>query len=251
MDSLGLDVYHTDYQEKQREAEAEVLHTSSPPEESEDRSSSSSEGARAPSSQDSPALHPYPSAPESSPSQPESIRDSVYYVSSELASGETVPVGGAEAEGGKPHNVSTKSSTSSSSSDNSRNFGTTSLYQQDFMAPKMNYDRENERQKLVAVVGREFDRPYDVAMSLQRLVPRQPECTSGDVPLAKFVPFTLKRKVLLKGSFDSQELRRHDLICMCYNASEARILLTGEDGFYSSLLRHVESLLGKEGRDIV
>ncbi len=235
MDALGFDVYHADYQEKVREVESERKHASDK-REAEELTDSSAE-AQAPSdrARDEQANTP--------PNSLDSIKDHAYYVSSELAIGETVPVGGTE----RAQNVSTKSSTSSSSSssDHSRNFGTTSLYQQEFLAPRMNYDRDNTRQKLVAVIGREFDRPHDMAVSLQKLVPRQPECTGSDIPEAKFVPFTLKRKVLLKGSFDSQELRRHDLICMCYNASEARILLTGTDGFYSSLLRHIETLLGR------
>ena len=230
MDALGLDVYHTDYQENVREAEDERLASPSPLE----LRSDATDGSSLSSSHEN-------SEPGSTP-----IPDPTgYYVGSDLASSTTVPVGGASLETEKSVNQQNKStsSSSSSSSDRSWNFGTTSLYQQDFLAPKMSYDRENEQQKLVAIIGREFDRPCDVALSLQKLVPKQ---DGRDISVVKFVPFTLKRKVLLKGSFDNQELRKHDLICMCYNASEARILLTGPDGFYTSLLRHIQALLGRE-----
>ena len=171
-----------------------------------------------------------------------------YYVASDLASATTVPVTSTELNLGTeriPASTSARSSTSSSTSSDQRNvsFGSASLYQPEFMAPKINYERANEAQKLAAVIGREFDRPNLVASTLQKLVSEQP---GSEVPEVKFVPFTLRRKVLLKGSFDNRELRKHDLICMCYNASEARILLTGPDGFYTSLLKHVESLLGED-----
>ena len=171
-----------------------------------------------------------------------------YYVASDLASATTVPITSIELNLGAKRtaaNTSARSSTSSSTSSDQRSvsFGSASLYQPEFMAPKINYERANEAQKLAAVIGREFDRPNLVASTLQKLVSEQP---GSEVPAVKFVPFTLRRKVLLKGSFDSRELRKHDLICMCYNASEARILLTGPDGFYTSLLKHVESLLGED-----
>ena len=174
-----------------------------------------------------------------------------YYVDSELATSTTVPITNEGATGldlgakKTSANTSARSSTSSSASSDQRSigFGSASLYQPEFMAPKINYERANEAQKLAAVIGREFDRPNLIASTLQKLVSEQP---GSEVPIVKFVPFTLRRKVLLKGSFDSRELRKHDLICMCYNASEARILLTGPDGFYTSLLKHVESLLGED-----
>ena len=158
----------------------------------------------------------------------------------------TVPDAGlaTRAENTAPASRDSTSSTSSSS-DNYRqslSSGSTSLYQPGFTAPTITYERDNEFQKLIAVIGREFDRPRDVALCLQKRVPKQTNC---DVSVAKFVPFTLKRKMLLRGSFDNRELRKHDLICMCYNASEARILLTGTDGFYSSLLKYVEASLGE------
>ena len=179
--------------------------------------------------------------------------DREYYVASDLATGSTVPVAAAD----NPIDLSsdakkaaayayTRNSTSSSSSSSDQqtaSFGSASLYQPEFMAPKINYERENDEQKLIAVIGREFDRPNLVASELQKLVAKQ---LNSEIPEIKFVPFTLRRKVLLRGSFDSRELKKHDLICMCYNASEARILLTGTDGFYTSLLKHVESLLGED-----
>ena len=209
MDALGFDVYHRDYQDKVMEAQSEMR--------GDQRNSEELE------------------APESNETD---------YVGSDLASGTTVPVrdegetrGSERDDGG----VSKPSSSSSSSSSEQRSFGSASLYQPEFLAPRINYDRDNQQQKLIAVIGREFDQPGEIASNMQKLVLKQPDC---DFPVAKFVPFTLKRKVLLKGSFDSRELKQHDLICMCYNASEARILLTGADGFYTSLLRHVEALLG-------
>jgi len=180
--------------------------------------------------------------------------DREYYVASDLATGSTVPVtaadspidlnSGAERAAAYAFTKSSTSSSSSSSDHQSLSFGSASLYQPEFMAPRINYDRENKDQKLIAVIGREFDGPNLVASDLQKLVPNQ---LNSETPKIKFVPFTLRRKVLLKGSFDSRELKKHDLICMCYNASEARILLTGPDGFYTSLLKHVESLLGEDG----
>ena len=198
---------------------------------------------------------------ESSSSQPETVggtgtgpgsgRDvqpEDYYSGSDLATGSTVPVGDEGLADSLPAekkavkiSSSSHSSTSSSSSSEHRSFGSTSLYQPEFLTPVINYDRDNEQQKLIAIIGREFDRPSDIVSSLQKWIPKQPK---SEIPVAKFVPFTPRRKMLLKGNFDSQELKKHDLICMCYNASEARILLTGPDGFYTSLLRHVEALLG-------
>ncbi len=138
--------------------------------------------------------------------------------------------------------ASRDSTSSTSSIDYVRHSGgSTSLYQPGFIAPSISYERDNEQQKLIAVIGREFDCPHDISLALQRLMTQQPNC---DIPVAKFVPFTLKRKMLIRGSFDNRELKKHDLICMCYNASEARLLLTGVDGFYTSLLKYVETSLG-------
>lgn len=167
----------------------------------------------------------------------------------QLSTDTTVPVCDQEpdpglavrAENNSPASKDSTSSTSSSTDYARHSTGSTSLYQPGFTAPSISYERDSENQRLIAVIGREFDCPNDISMALQRLVAQQPNC---DLPVAKFVPFTLKRKMLLRGSFDNRELKKHDLICMCYNASEARLLLTGVDGFYTSLLNYVESYLG-------
>lgn len=171
----------------------------------------------------------------------------------DLSNDTTVPVSDLEAKPGPgiasraennpPASMDSTSSTSSSTDFNrqSASIGSTSLYQPGYTAPSITYERDNKSQKLIAVIGREFDCPHDVSMALQKLTSKQ---SNTDVPVAKFVPFTLKRKMLLRGSFDNRELKKHDLICMCYNASEARLLLTGVDGFYSSLLKYVEAYLG-------
>ena len=172
-----------------------------------------------------------------------------YYSESDIANGATVPVEDSDGERSPQASAGargrdTRSSTSSSSSSSSQSgYGPASLYQAGFLAPKISYDRDFEEQKLIAIIGREFDTPSEIASGLQRLVgvARRGE---NEVAMAKFVPFTVRRKVLLKGQFDGQELRKHNLICMCYNASEARIMLVGQDGYYSALLRHTESILG-------
>lgn len=129
---------------------------------------------------------------------------------------------------------------SSSLQDNNNSTRITSIYHS--TSPTINYERETPQQRLVAVFGRQFDLPDEIASCLQKLV----SCgVPPGIPLVKFVPFTMRRKALLKGNYNSEELLKHDLICMCYNASEARIMLTGVDGFYTSLLRHTEAILGK------
>ena len=133
------------------------------------------------------------------------------------------------------------SSSSSSYLQDNHSRGSASIYHPTAICPSINYERESPHQKLVAVFGRQFDLPSKVASSLQKLVSMEAHL---GIPSMKFVPFTMKRKTLLKGVYDSEELRRHDLICMCYNASEARIMLTGRDGFYTSLLQHTEITLG-------
>ena len=173
------------------------------------------------------------------------------YRESEVANAETVPVEDSDGAGGSPGapgaaRAGQRNSTSStSSSSSSSGHGPASLYQAEFLAPRITYDRDFEDQKLIAVIGREFDTPSDVASSLQKLVALTRRENNSETPVAKFVPFTVRRKVLLKGQLDSQELKRHDLICMAYNASEARIMLTGLDGYYTSLLRHTEAILGQ------
>ena len=175
--------------------------------------------------------------------------DSTYYYSSDAADDTTVPVGGAEIE---PERISDhvrrmnlKNSTSSTSSEStgSESRGGTSLYHPEYLAPSLTYERTTPMQLLVALIGRAFDQPDKTAASLQEQVARDP---NSGAAVVKFIPFTVRRKVLCRGNFDSRELKKHNLICLCYNASEARLLLTGQDGFYSSLLRQVENLMGRE-----
>lgn len=203
MDALGLDVMHEEYEKMRDEAAREISAPSSPPPEP-----------------------PRPETPSSS--------DDDSYSTNKLSSEDTVPV----VERLRPD--SSNNSSTSSSSGRQWSAGSASMYQSDVLSPTINYERDSGEQKLIAVIGREFDLPNDTAQALQTLLPKQP---SSEVTLAKFVPFTFKRK-MLRGTFDSKELQQHDLICMCYNASEARLLLTGTDGFYTALLKHVEALLG-------
>ena len=166
-----------------------------------------------------------------------------------VGGGSTVPaseVDLVEAVSNLPAGNGSKGSSGDSYRDNSSR-GHASIYSPSSISPTVNYERESPRQKLVAVFGREFDMPDRVATSFQRLVAETRAATDALESPIKFVPFTLKRTALLKGTFDTSELMKHDLLCMCYNASEARIMLTGADGFYSSLLRHSEATLGKNG----
>lgn len=105
----------------------------------------------------------------------------------------------------------------------------------------LNYERDNENQKLIAVMGREFDLPLLVAENLNDKYTN----LHGQENKIKFLGYVCKRQDLLLGKIHDADVRRHDLIIMCYNASEARIMLTGDDGFYTKLLRQVYSLLGK------
>ena len=182
--------------------------------------------------------------------------DSTYYYSSDAAGGTTVLAGGAETEPERASDhvrrMNLKNSTSSTSSEStgSESRGGTSLYHPEYLAPSLSYERTTPTQFLVALIGRAFDQPDKTATSLQEQVARDPKSGTAVV---KFIPFTVRRKVLCRGNFDSLELKKHNLICLCYNASEARLLLTGQDGFYSSLLRQVEILMGRKweegGRD--
>ena len=171
--------------------------------------------------------------------EPQSVA-SVYHMSSDLAAGTTVPVGEQVFVWDRRPNKTSTSSTSSSSDSESR--GGASLYIPEYLTPSMSYERQTPEQLLIALIGRAFDQPEKTASFLQDLVEKVPQ---SNVAVAKFIPFTVKRKALCRGNFDSRELKKHDLICMCYNASEARILLTGQDGFYSSLLRQVEIMMGR------
>lgn len=220
MDALALDQMLPEYQEKREEAAREL----------------SAYGEE-----------------EKPPPPPIPPKEDLY--ETEVGSGETIPVAdevdSLQAYSGAAGGVSnqpimsrgSKGSTSSGSSvqEISSSRGSSSFYNASSMSPVINYERDFPAQKLVAVFGRQFDRPEQIANSFQKLVASRTETHE-----VKFVPFTLKRKALLKGSYDSEELRKHDLVCMCYNASEARILLTGTDGFYTSLLRHTEGFLGQK-----
>ena len=184
--------------------------------------------------------------PDPAPSTPASSDEtdspsSTYETSTELATGTTVPVVDHRDERAGGRGKST-SSTSSSSSSDSRTTAA-SLYVPEYLTPSISYERQSPSQLLVAVIGRAFDQPEKTATSLQRQVARLPN-TETTTPVAKFTPFTVKRKALCRGNFDSQELKKHDLICLCYNASEARILLTGQDGYYTALLKQIEILMG-------
>ena len=108
----------------------------------------------------------------------------------------------------------------------------------------VSYDRDAPTQKLVAVIGREFDTPVAVADKLQKQYKASGEMLGEGVPRVKFLGYQVRRKELLNTKFKMEDLQKHDSILFCYNASEARILLTGSDGYYSSLLRQVERTLG-------
>lgn len=166
---------------------------------------------------------------------------SSYQTSGDLATGTTVPVSDqVDFRDAKLGKTST-SSTSSSSSNESRTVGA-SLYIPEYLTPSISYDRQAPNQLLIALLGRAFDQTEKLSSSLQELVCRLPNTET--TPVAKFIPFTVKRKALCRGNFDSRELKKHDLICLCYNASEARILLTGQDGYYTALLKQIEILMG-------
>ncbi len=198
------------------------------------------------------ARDPSPPPPSREPSSTTSSTSSTDSKSA-IHTEETVPVSN-EAEdvlsrdpaavgqhGGKESvDSSSSSSDFNRGSSGSSSGGISSLYQPGFTAPTINYEKEGVDQKLVAVIGREFDQPMDIARNLQDVLADFENADS-----AKFVPFMVKRKTLLRGSFSTKDLGNHDLICLCYNASEARILLTGQDGFYTTLLKQIEALLGK------
>ena len=231
MDNIGIDLMHEEYQEKQKEAadEIEALHhhhetveiarePSPPP--SSSSSSTDSDFSRS-------AIHTEETVPVSNETEDVISRDPAAAGLGQL--------------GGKESVDSSSSSDFNRGSSGSSSGGISSLYQPGFTAPTINYEKEGVDQKLVAVIGREFDQPIDIARNLQDVLA---EFENSD--LAKFVPFMVKRKTLLRGSFSTKDLGNHDLICLCYNASEARILLTGQDGFYTTLLKQIEALLGKQ-----
>lgn len=216
MDALGLDLMLPEYQEKRKDAEEEI---------------------RSPGRDRAPS--PVPSSENS--------------YEAEVGSSETVPAtdepdfSALEADPNTGAVFNQKNSTSSSSSIQENRSGTqqsSSFYTPATMSPIISYDRDHPAQKLVAVFGRQFDRPYEIASHFQKQVQNM---VSPDAPEIKFLPFTMERSSLMKGHYSSEELCRHNLVCMCYNASEARILLTGADGFYTSLLKRTETILGENG----
>ena len=140
----------------------------------------------------------------------------------------------------KPGTHSVHSTTSTSSTNSVGSDAPSSL--EIFKSPRIDYDRDNDDQRLVAVIGREFDEPTKISLELQKITPNQQFLNK---PVIKFVPFTVARGILRKCKFDWRELRQYDLVCLCYNSSEARILLTGVDGFYSTLLANLEGIMGK------
>lgn len=220
MDNLALDMMLDEYEQGQKDAAEEII---------QHRLETVVEAERP--------------QPQSSPPPPDPTDT--------ILSDETVPVSDERGDD-RPSESAMRTAkesvdSSSSSSDDfnkgssgSSSGGVSSLYQPGFTAPTINYEKDSAGQKLVAVIGREFDQPIDVARSLQDVLGEFENAES-----AKFVPFMVKRKTLLRGSFSTKDLGNHDLICLCYNASEARILLTGQDGFYTTLLKQIEALLGK------
>ena len=107
--------------------------------------------------------------------------------------------------------------------------------------PQINYSRDTPTQYLVAVIGREVDEPSIISRQLQQLSPRD----NNNAYIVKFVPYSIKRYTLTRYGTNWSYIIHYNIVCMCYNASEARLLLTGQDGFYTQLLRQVEILLGK------
>ena len=229
MDNIGIDLMHEEYQEMQKEAadEIEELHhhhqtvrePSPPPPREQSTYSTDSNSSRSP-------IHSEETVPVSSSSS-----ESEHVISRDPAA---VGLGKESVDSSSSSSDFNKGSSGSSSG------GLSSLYQPGFTAPTINYEKERVDQKLIAVIGREFDQPMDIARSLQEVLAEYENADS-----AKFVPFMVKRKTLLRGSFSTKDLGNHDLICLCYNASEARILLTGQDGFYTTLLKQIEALLGE------
>ena len=230
MDNIGIDLMHEEYQEKQKEAadEIEEIH----------HHHHQTEIVTTPEK-------PSPPPPGSSSSSTDSTssRSAIHTEETVPVSNETDVVSrdpGAVRLGKESVDSSSSSSDFNKGSSGSSSGGISSLYQPGFTAPTISYEKERVDQKLVAIIGREFDQPMDIARSLQDVLAEFENADS-----AKFVPFMVKRKTLLRGSFSTKDLGNHDLICLCYNASEARILLTGQDGFYTTLLKQIEALLGK------
>ena len=93
-----------------------------------------------------------------------------------------------------------------------------------------------EGAKLVGVFGRDFDEPGTVAQHLQ---------TGSNDSEIVYRPVIIPRRELL--SSECQQYVQdcnYDVVVLCYNTSEARIMLTGEYGFYSNLLQYASRTPG-------
>ena len=91
----------------------------------------------------------------------------------------------------------TKNSTTSTSSTSSITSATPSSLES-FQSPKIDYCADNSDQKLVAVIGREFDEATKIAQDLQNLTLNQ---KLSNIPVTKYVPYTIARSTLKKCKF--------------------------------------------------
>ena len=95
------------------------------------------------------------------------------------------------------------------------------------------------RHKSVLVIGREFDQPNQIAHSLERRF--------GDIFFEHGVsidslPVPSHR---LLSADPSRLLKRvYSCLLLCYNATEARLLVTADGGYYSSLVPYALNTLG-------
>ena len=141
------------------------------------------------------------------------------------------------------HESGSNNSSTESFHDNSCR-GHASIYHLTAISSSVKCDRNTPRQKRVAVLGRDFDLPQKIVFTFKMLVAT--EFVPPAEPPIKFVPFRADIPDLMRGIFyRREELLQHDLICLCYNASEARIMVMGKYGYYTAILRHIEAVLGK------
>eukprot|EP00118_Oscarella_pearsei_P006172 m.28032 g.28032 ORF g.28032 m.28032 type:complete len:362 (+) comp30535_c1_seq1:33-1118(+) len=92
------------------------------------------------------------------------------------------------------------------------------------------------RVKRAAVLGRDFDEPQKIARLLQK----------GCGEEIRFIPLAIRRHELLSlECLQYIQGKSFDVIILCYNTSEARILLTGTDGFYTTILEYTNYALGE------
>ena len=92
--------------------------------------------------------------------------------------------------------------------------------------------------KRVAVIGRDFDEPLKVARSLQK------DCRREEIEFVSMV--ILRHELLSTECLRYVDGKNFDVIVLCYNTSEARILLTRVDGFYRILLDYAKHRTGKK-----